>query len=187
MKTKLDAINQMLSCIGQAPLNTLEGTQSYFTISALQILEDMSESCQLEGWDFNTDEDYELKPDNNNYIHINNDMLSVKVATLYKNRYTIRGSKVYDKYNHTFKITEPIRAKVIFKLDFEDLPQAAKNYVTISAAYKFIKRELGTKESALYTQEDVIQARITLMEYESDIGSYTMIPEMYNGTIQRSI
>ena len=187
MKTKLDAINQMLSCIGQAPLNTLEGTQSYFTISALQILNDMNESCQLEGWDFNTDEDYELKPDDNNNIQISNDFLSVKVATVFKNRYTIRGKRIYDKHNHTFNIYEPIRAKVIFNIDFEDLPQAAKNYITIAAAYKFVKRELGSKESAVYTQEDVMQARITLMEYETDIGAYTMIPEMYDGTIQRSI
>ena len=40
MTTKLEAINTMLSCIGQSPLNSLEGTKSYFTIAAEKILED---------------------------------------------------------------------------------------------------------------------------------------------------
>ena len=42
MTTKPEAINTMLSCIGQSPLNSLEGTKSYFTISAEKILNDES-------------------------------------------------------------------------------------------------------------------------------------------------
>lgn len=187
MNTELDAVNLMLSCIGQAPLNTLEGTQSYFTIAAKQILDNLNTTCQLEGWDFNTEEDYSLEPDNDNIIHINSDMLVVKIPMIYKNQYVIRNKKLFDKFNHTFKIKTPVRAKVIFKLPFEELPEAAKQYIAIAAAYKFVKRELGSKETTLYTQEDVLQARIALMDYEVDSGNYTMIPEMYNGTIQGSI
>ena len=70
MTTKLEAINTMLSCIGQAPLNTLEGTKSYFTIAAERILEDEVKRIQLQGWDFNSEDDYQLNPDvNGETIH----------------------------------------------------------------------------------------------------------------------
>ena len=50
----------MLSCIGQSPLNTLEGTKSYFTIAAEKILEDETKRIQLQGWDFNSEDFYQL-------------------------------------------------------------------------------------------------------------------------------
>ena len=70
MTTKLEAINTMLSCIGQSPLNTLEGTKSYFTISAEKILEDETKRIQLQGWDFNSEDFYQLNPDVNNIIKV---------------------------------------------------------------------------------------------------------------------
>ena len=86
MTTKLEAINTMLSCIGQSPLNTLEGTKSYFTIAAEKILDDETKRVQLAGWDFNSEFDYQLNPDSDGYINITDDLLMVKLNSYYMNR-----------------------------------------------------------------------------------------------------
>lgn len=184
MTTKLEAINTMLSCIGQSPLNTLEGTKSSFTISAEKTLDDEVKRFQLQGWDFNSEDNYQLNPDLNGIIKIPNNVLMVKFPTLYKNRYVVREGKLYDKFDHTYKINKPLKVSIVFCFPFEDLPEVAKEYAKMSAAYKFVKRELGSQATCQYTQEDLVEARVALEQHELEIGTYTMIPDMYNGNIK---
>lgn len=184
MTTKLEAINTMLSCIGHAPLNTLEGTKSYFTVAAENILDDEVKRFQLQGWDFNSEDDYQLNPDENNLIKVPDNMIMIKFPTIYKNRYVVREGKLYDKFEHTYEIPNPIRCSIVFCFSFDDLPEVAKTYVKMSAAYKFVKRELGADKVSQFTQEDVVEAYIALMHHELEIGEYTMIPDMYNGNIR---
>jgi hypothetical protein len=184
MTTKLEAINTMLSCIGQSPLNTLEGIKSYFTIAAESILDSETKRIQLTGWDFNSEDNYQLNPDENNIIKIPDNMAMVKFPTLYKNRYVVREGKLYDKFEHTYEIPTPLKVSVVFSYDFEDLPEAARVYAMMSASYKFVKRELGADKVAQFTQEDLMEARVALEQHELEIGEYTMIPDMYNGNIK---
>lgn len=184
MTTKLEAINTMLSCIGQAPLNTLEGTKSYFTIAAEKILDDEVKRFQLQGWDFNSEDFYQLNPDANNIIEVPDNLIMIKFPTLYKNRYVVRQGKLYDKFEHTYEINKPIKCSVVWCFEFDELPEVAKQYAKMSAAYKFIKRELGAEKASQYTQEDVAEARVALEQHELEIGEYTMIPDMYNGNIK---
>lgn len=184
MTTKLNAINTMLSCIGQAPLNTLEGTKSYFTIAAETILDDETKRFQLQGWDFNSEDFYQLNPDEDNLIKIPENLIMVKFPTIYKNRYVVREGKLYDKFNHTYEIKEPIKCSVVWCFKFEDLPEVAKQYATFSAAYKFVKRELGADKASQYVQEDMMEARVALEQHELEIGEYTMIPAMYDGRVK---
>ena len=187
MTTKLEAINTMLSCIGQAPLNTLEGTKSYFTIAAEKILDDETKRIQMQGWDFNSEDCFQFNPDAEGIIEIPDDLIMIKFPTRYKNRYVVREGKLYDKFRHTYEITQPIKCSVVWCFAFEDLPEVARQYARISAAYKFVKRELGADKASQYTQEDVLEARITLEQHELEIGEYTMIPDMHNGNIRGSI
>ncbi len=187
MTTKLEAINTMLSCAGQSPLKTLEGTKSYYTVSAEQILDKECKRVLLEGWDFNTDEHYELKPDVNKIIHITDDMLLVQLPQFYRNRYVTRQGKLYDKVNHSYEIKSPLKVKIIWNFTFEDIPENFRHFVTISAAYKFCKRVLGSETACAYTREDVAEAYRDLLGYELETGNYTLIPEMHNRTIRRDI
>ena len=184
MTTKLEAINTMLSCIGQSPLNSLEGTKSYFTISAEKILDDETKRFQLQGWDFNSEDNYQLHPDENNIIEIPDNVVMVKFPTYYKNRFVVRENKLYDKFQHTYEIPDSIHVSIVFAYAFEDLPEVAKQYATMSAAYKFVKRELGADKASQYVQEDLMEARVALEQHELEIGEYTMIPDMYNGNIR---
>ena len=181
MTTKLEAINIMLSCIGQTPLNTLEGTKSYFTVSAENILNAEVKRVQLEGWYFNTEKFYQLTPDINNEIKIPDDILEIRCPVF---RYVVRQKKVYDTWMHTYKIDRPIKIEVVLKLNFEDMPEVAQTYTYMSAAYKFVKREFGSEKTCIYTQEDLIEAKRIMIQHELEIGNYTMIPDYYNDNIK---
>ncbi len=187
MTTKLEAINEMLACVGQSPLDSLEGTKSYFTMTAENILESENKRVQLFGWDFNTEEHYRLTPDVNGIISVADDMLSVKDSEYYRERYVIRKGKLYDKLKHTFTITEPIDATVIFCFDYEELPEAARIYIKMSAAYKFCKKELGSDKACQYTQEDLVEAYWAMQEFELSTGNYNILNEFYDGTIRSNI
>ena len=187
MTTKLEAINTMLSCIGQAPLNSLSGTKSYFTISAEKILNDEIKRIQLQGWDFNSEDNYPLVPNTDNEIVVPSNLIMINMPSYYKNRYVVRNGKLYDKQEHTFKINKTLKASVVFCLEFEELPEVAREYAKMSAAYRFVKRELGSEKACAYTQEDLSEARIALEQHELEIGDYTMIPDMYNGNIRSFI
>lgn len=187
MTTKLEAINTMLSCIGQSPLKTLEGTKSSFTITAEQILDEECKRVLLTGWDFNTDLNYQLTPDVNKHIQVTDDMLLIQHKESFRNRYVIRYSKIYDKIKHSYEIDSPLFCKVVWDFPYEELPENFKAYIKMSASYKFCKRALGSETACMYTREDVAEAYTDLLNYELETGNYSMIPEMQTGIIRSDI
>lgn len=187
MTTKLEAINTMLSCIKHAPLNSLEGTFNTFAVSAKNLLDDETVRVQLKSYDFNSEDNYPLLPDKDGYIKIPENIIKVEVPQVYLNRYVVRNQKIYDKVEHTFKIKHPLYVSVVFSLTFEELPEVVRRYVTMSAAVKFVQRELGSQTACVYTQQDLQQARADLMNHEIDLGNYTMIKEFYTREIKESL
>jgi hypothetical protein len=61
LTTKLEAVNIMISVIGESPVNTLSGTSVPVTVTqAVHALDETSKAIQSEGWHFNTEYDYPL-------------------------------------------------------------------------------------------------------------------------------
>ena len=65
--TKLAAVNQILSNIGQAPLTSLN-TSNPLSSLAEGMIDEVSNKVQSEGWVFNTEQDYPFTPDVNNLL-----------------------------------------------------------------------------------------------------------------------
>ena len=61
--TELDAVNEMLSVIGESPVNTLENLQNIDAINALRILRAINRQEQARGWSFNIISEHTLNPD----------------------------------------------------------------------------------------------------------------------------
>ena len=66
---ELPAVNEILASVGQAPVTTLDQTNPDVAI-AYDTLLNVSREVQAEGWTFNTEEFYELSPDENGEIVI---------------------------------------------------------------------------------------------------------------------
>ena len=86
----------------------------------------------------------------------------------------IREGKLYDKLNHTFKWVKCQKLDVVWLFEFEDLPEAAKQYVQTRAANLFAMRATGSTEVARYSEREEANARATLIEYETQQGDYSI-------------
>lgn len=171
---KLNAINQMLSCIGQTPLSTLEGNKTARTVMAINVLDAETENVQLDDWHFNTEYDYTLHPDENGEIYLPIDTLKVVVINEC-DEYTQRGLRLYNKTKHTFIINHSLSVIRTYKLPFDELPPAAQKFITMNAANKFVAKVSGSQEAYAFTQVEVDEAKAALLQAECDTGGYSMI------------
>ena len=175
--TKLEAINTMMSAIGEAPVNTLDASsQTQDVIMAKSILDEVSREVQSAGWHFNREYEVSLSPNTSNEILLSENVARVDVEPANANttQYIQRGQKIYNKTDKTFTISDALKCTVIYLLEWTDLPQSARQYIMIRAARKFQDRVVGSGKHHDFNQMDEYQALVTLREAESDNADYTI-------------
>jgi hypothetical protein len=172
--TELEAVNVMLSVIGEAPVNTLEGAATVDVIQAKSILQQVSREVQSVGWHFNSEREYPLLPDVNGEIILASNMVFVDADTEPNIDVAQRGNKLYDRKNHTFQFHKSIKAEVIYLLGFEELPQVARQFIVIRASRIFQDRMVGSDTLHGFTEEDEKKALADLKELEGDSGDYSI-------------
>ena len=174
------AINTMLTSIGEQPIQNVDDLAGLSDASiAKDILENVSRAVQSRGWIFNTDLDVVMKPDNNGYITLSDNILRIDTTTRLRdpdNDIVERGRKLYDRQKNvnTFDAGVEIKVIVIKELEFPDLPEPAKRYITIRSARIFHDRVVGANELHRFYQEDEMQAWSVLLEYEGDTADYNI-------------
>lgn len=175
--TKLQAVNQIISNIGQAPATTLETTNPQVSLAA-DLIDQVSTDVQSEGWVFNTERNYPFTPDAvTKEIVIPNNIIQVDLEWGSEYDVVVRSGKLYDRLDHTFQWEKKQMLKVTWLFDFEDLPEAAKQYITIRAANLFAMRMTGSAEVAKYSEREEMNARAALLEYECNQGDYNVFSD----------
>jgi len=76
MTTQLQAINQMLTGIGQAPVVSLDIANPEIA-TAIAILDSVNREVQGEGWHFNTETKFPFTPDANDEIVVPDNVLQL--------------------------------------------------------------------------------------------------------------
>ena len=72
---------------------------------------------------------------------------------------TLRGKYLYDRKNNTFNIdTDSVSVDLVVLLDFEDLPETARRYITLRASSIFQERHLGATELSQFNAQDEARA-----------------------------
>ena len=171
----LNAVNTLLSNIGQSPVTSLESPNPLVAMSTA-VIDEVNRSVQAEGWVFNSEQGYPFPIDINGEIPIPENVLSLDTNRLdNRSMPVIREGKLYDKYNHTFVFKTNQELDVVWLFDFEDLPEAFKNYITIRAANLFAMRSTGSAEIAKYSEREELNARAAVMQYEAKQGDYNML------------
>lgn len=178
-QTKLDAVNIVLSNIGQSPVTSIDSNNAMVAM-AVNLIDEVSESLQSEGWGFNTERGYPFIPDVNNNILIPTNVLSFDTNDYNATEVVVRSDKLYDKRAHSFVFTSPIKLDVVWLFDFEDLPVAFRNYVAMRAANLFAGRAVGSAEQVKFGEREEAQARAALLEYETQQGDYNMLSTVDN-------
>ena len=174
VSTELDAVNSILMSVGETPVNTLT-VQSPEVAIAQKTLRQVCREIQAEGWSYNTENQYPIDLDTNNQCIIPNNVLQLDLNIFEhgKDYDIVRRSdngimKVYDKKNHTFTFENcsKLYFDIIWMLDFEDLPQAFKDYITIRASRIASNRMINSQPSAKLLEADEAAARALAVEYE---------------------
>jgi len=176
--SELDAVNLMLMTIGEYKVNDLINLAGRSDAAiAKDILNNTSRAVQSKGWTFNTDFDKELIPDTTGQIKLGGSILRIdSTSTVRSSQKDIieRANKLYDRQNNTHIFTENVIVDTVTYFNFEDLPEAARRFISIRSARVFHDRVVGSGELHRFFQEDEGQAWSELLEYESDVGDYTI-------------
>ena len=179
--TELEAINTMLSTIGESPVNAVEDTGNVDVVIARQILQTVSREVQARGWHFNTEKNYTITPDSAGYLVLPNTVL--KVDTVYPDSskdVVVRGSRLYDREKHTYVFTDAVKVDMTILLTFDELPEVARNYATIRASRIFQERVVGSDTLHAFNSQDEARAMVSLMEYEADTADLNILSGNYS-------
>lgn len=173
-QTKLDAVNIILSNIGQAPVVNLESGNPLVETAEL-VLDEVSRTVQSEGWVFNTEYHYPFIPNGDDNIVIPDNVLAIDTPDLDQHMVQIREGKLYNRTDHTYTWTEAkVELDVVWLFDFDDIPEAFKNYITVRAANVFAGRSVGSREAVRFGQAEELQARSGALEYDTQQGDYNV-------------
>lgn len=164
--TKINAVNELLVSIGYAPVNSLITSTNGVIAEVSQAVREIeygASKLQLEEWWFNVDDDYPLIPNADGLIMAPTGAVSTNptdpAVDLVLRRETTSGVMcLYDKANRTFQFAAPVKCKVIWSFGFDDLPEAAKQWVMISSCRRFQSKINGSSELDRFNAEDEARA-----------------------------
>jgi len=173
--TRLQAINTMLSTVGEPPINSLSA-QRADSLIAQNILDEISREVLTYGWQFNTDENVEMSPEETTgFIYISDKVVRVDMEPIYSNYdIVVRGNKLYNRKVNSDVFYETIKVIQVYLMEFDEMPEVAKRYITIRAARVFQDRMVGSEKSHTFTVGDEMTALAALTEYENEVGDYTI-------------
>ena len=197
--TELQAINQMLAAVGQAPVTSIDTTTDLYrknsddSFTQLDIptnpdvamarltLDEISRECQSEGWSFNREYEWVMTPDSTTKkIKIPDNMLQADLSAApkhkskYGNKNSIRRSGfLYEKTAHTFEWESEVYCDVMWYFEWEDVPRPVQDYIINKAMAIYSLRVVGDQNLYQSLLQRSMETRATALEYETQQGDYT--------------
>ena len=176
--TELEAVNTILSTIGEAPLSTLTGSLPVDGTTAKNVLNEINREVQSIGWHWNTHYKVDLSRDTDNKIPVGTDVLRIQLNTKYsRSSYDIvqRDNYLYNLADNSEIFSSDFtETNVIYLLDFSKIPEQAKRYITIRSARVFHDRTLGSGTLHKFTLQDEARALSVLRQAETETGEFSI-------------
>ena len=176
--TELEAVNSMLATIGEAPVNSITGTLPLDASLAKNTLTEINREVQSAGWHFNMRYDYTLSLDTDSKIPLAENIMRVD---LNPDKYSVteydvikQGSFLFNKKGNTFVFDKALDAVVTLYLDFTDLPENARRYITLRAGRIFQDRTIGGNTLHRFSATDEANALAILKQEETQTGNHSI-------------
>lgn len=139
--TILEAVNELLEAIGEAPVGAVETGQATDAGQAETILMSESKEIQLKGWAANTQYEREYTPSGASQIALASPIIRItpspRSAELL-GRVTIRNGYLHDtELDANNQWTGSVWLDTITLVDFAHLPESLARYIAASAAQRF--------------------------------------------------
>lgn len=184
---KLDAVNEILSAVGSSPVNSLEDELNVDVLNAVRILESVSKEIQSRGWVFNIEDSVALLPDDDtNLVPCPNNYLRF-VSSGYK--LIRRSGYFFDILSQTNEFPEGLTLDTLVRgLDFEELPEVFRKFITCRAARIFQMRYLTSDDLNKHLMTEESSAYADIIDYDLTTGNYNILndDQYISQYIQRS-
>ena len=176
LDTELAAINSVLGAIGQSPVTEINYDNPEVSFIA-NIIQEVTQDLLNEGWVFNTERNYPMKPDADGRIKFPENILRLDYSDNYYYRemdLVRRDGYLYDKISHTYEFDKPLNCDVVWAWAYKDIPPAFQRYIVIASSVRAAAQLVGSSELVSLLTQQQIQSRATIMEYECNQGDYNM-------------
>lgn len=171
--TLLDAVNTLLQSIGESKV--LEITDDLEeVVVARDTLNEVSLEVQSHGWTFNTEDILMEVGTATQRIVLPENTLSVDPVDPYR-KVVQRGRYLYDVSNNTYDFTCPIRVTLVSALDFDCLPQHARQYIMARAGRRYTERFLGADAYTKFSQQYEFECQRLFKRIEGRHGDYNIL------------
>lgn len=138
----ITAVNLIMPKLGERPVTSLDTKHPTLAI-ILPVLEHQMREVLMRGWWFNTSR-ITLYPDSEGFIDKPQACLSfLPDGSL---NVVVRGERMYDMTNRTFKFAGKVSGEYIEAIDFEELPESVANYIWYSTLVQAYLTDIGLEQ-----------------------------------------
>lgn len=165
----LDAVNEILSAIGEPPILELDTDGNTLEAEAETYLDRARRRVLVDGWGCNTLKKQLLLPDDSDHILMTDVLRYTPVDVDSYLRLTVRDGMLFDLDANTNEFSKPVYMDVSSLLSLIDIPGKLAIYIVKIAAFEFqryIKR--GAIEDN-YLQDEVRKARLDARQENDDL------------------
>ena len=177
--TELDAINEVLAAVGQAPVTSILDQTNPDVSIIQQTLKNASREVQSEGWHFNKEYHYKLVPQSDQTIPIPDNMLQLDLSPKYHGGKDVvrRNGKLYDKWKEpredAYKFEGDIYADIVWYFGWEDLPGPIQDYIIARTSTVTSSRIVGDTALFQILKDREQFQRANALEYDCNQADYT--------------
>lgn len=173
LTTELSAVNVLLAVIGEQPVQGLDAVESADAEAARNTLQEKSRMVQARGWHWNREYTYPLSPNQDKEVLLPANC--GRVVRAYWDAYgdtpcrvSERGRKLYNSEKRTYEWESDVYVDMILQLEWEEMPEYARQAILYHAAKQFQVRELTSSTVGRATDEDLAIAMATLEQAEDE-------------------
>lgn len=169
--SELEAVNSMLGSIGLSPVPTVDDIGIDDANRARDLLRATTRGVLTRGYDFNTDDKYELAPGTDGTIRVPSGALEVdpseQTTKAVIRRHPNGNLCLWSKDNQSWTFDAPVACKVVWHFPFTDLPETARAYIAISAGRQFQQGSVGASILDRFEEEDELRMFMLLEKREA--------------------
>jgi len=182
--TLLEAVNVLLTNIGEQPVDSLNDQQVLDARIATDTLLEFHKEGQLCGWSWNSERAYPFRKDKNSKeIVVPGNLVKFAPDPYYQGRrFMLRGQKVYDTWIRNTVLeddVEEVMADVTWVLDWDQCPEVYNRWTTIRSARVFSDRVLTNDALFKYTAKDEEDAKAELDRVEHQTLQNNILTDGY--------
>ena len=211
--TELEAVNEMLSSVGEAPLpadTDLSAATAQDILLALQILRKTTRDVQTEGWRFNSEKGVALEPvglvaygsTTLGVFKVPAGVLKWKQTACQENQ-TIdlveRPSKVYREADEPVMVLydrlanrdgvaqAAVYLDLVWGFNFTQMPEIVRTYAAVRSARLFAEKAMGSSTLSSFTEAHEYAALRALKDDQGEVEQLNLFnhPESYDARGRR--